>query len=65
MARTYELTGPKSQDVYRIEQEFPDALNCVVASSDNAPEDRVAELKKVVVPKHLQEKISTTLPIVW
>jgi len=39
LGRIYELTGPRSQDMHGVAQEYSDALNREVTYSDIAPED--------------------------
>src|ERR1700736_3894921 len=53
LGRIYELTGPRSQDMYGVAQEFSDALNREVTYSDIPAEDWERGLKKVGFPEHL------------
>jgi uncharacterized protein YbjT (DUF2867 family) len=53
LGRIYELTGPRSQDMYGVAQEYSEALNREVTYSDTPPEDWERELKKVGLPEHL------------
>ena len=53
LGRIYELTGPRSQDMYEVAREYSDALNREVTYSDVSPEDWERELKKAGLPEHL------------
>jgi uncharacterized protein YbjT (DUF2867 family) len=53
LGRTYELTGPRSQDMDGVAREFSDALNREVRYNDIPPEDWDRELKKAGLPEHL------------
>src|SRR6202048_3237311 len=53
LGRIYELTGPRSQDMYGVAQEFSDALNREVTYSDIPAEDWAREFKKWGLPEHL------------
>jgi uncharacterized protein YbjT (DUF2867 family) len=53
LGRVYELTGPRSQDMYAVAQEYSDALNREVIYADISPEDWERELKKAGLPEHL------------
>jgi len=53
LGRIYELTGPRSQDIYEIAREYSDALNREVTYSDVSPDDWERELKKAGLPEHL------------
>ena len=59
LGRTYELTGPRSQDMHGVAREFSDALNREVAYSDIAPEDWEAGLKRDGLPEHLTGHLVT------
>src|SRR5947209_19172995 len=59
LGRTYELTGPRSQDMHGVAREFSDALNREVAYSDISPEDWERELKKLGLPEHLTRHLVT------
>jgi uncharacterized protein YbjT (DUF2867 family) len=59
LGRIYELTGPRSQDMYGIAREFGDALNREVTYSDISPEDWERELKKQKVAEHLANHLIT------
>ncbi len=45
LGRIYELTGPRSQDMYEIAREYSDALNREVTYSEIPPEDGNASLE--------------------
>ena len=47
------LTGPRSQDMHAVAQEFSDALNCVVTYFDVPPDEWERELKRQGLPDHL------------
>jgi len=53
IGRIYELTGPRSQDMYGVAREFSDALNRDITYSDIPPEDWDRQLKNQQVPEHL------------
>jgi NAD(P)H dehydrogenase (quinone) len=53
LGRVYELTGPRSQDMNAVAQEFSDALNPVVTYSDVPPEEWERELNRQGLPDHL------------
>jgi uncharacterized protein YbjT (DUF2867 family) len=59
LGQTYELTGPRSQDMHGVAREFSDALNRDVTYSDIAPEDWERELKKAGLPEHLTRHLVT------
>jgi uncharacterized protein YbjT (DUF2867 family) len=59
LGRTYELTGPRSQDMREVAREFSDALNREVSYWDIAPEDWEAGLKRQRVPEHLAGHLVT------
>jgi uncharacterized protein YbjT (DUF2867 family) len=59
LGRIYELTGPRSQDMHGVAQEYSDALNREVTYSDIAPEDWERELKKAGLPEHLTKHLVT------
>src|SRR5258705_10614002 len=46
LGRIYELTGPRSQDMHGVAQEFSDALNREVTYSDIPPKVWEGELKR-------------------
>jgi len=53
LGRIYELTGPQSQDMYGVAQEFSDALGRDIVYSDISPEDWERELQRAELPEHL------------
>jgi uncharacterized protein YbjT (DUF2867 family) len=59
LGRIYELTGPRSQDMYGVAREFSEALNREVAYSDIPPEDWEQELKSKGLPEHLTKHLTT------
>jgi uncharacterized protein YbjT (DUF2867 family) len=59
LGRVYELTGPRSQDMHGVAQEFSDALNREVTYSDIPPEDWERGLKKAGLPEHLTGHLVT------
>ena len=59
LGRIYELTGPRSQDMHGVAQEYSDALNREVTYSDIPPEDWERELKKHGLPEHLIRHLVT------
>jgi NAD(P)H dehydrogenase (quinone) len=59
LGRIYELTGPRSQDMHGVAQEYSEALNRDVTYSDIPPEDWERELKRVGLPEHLIRHLVT------
>jgi NAD(P)H dehydrogenase (quinone) len=59
LGRIYELTGPRSQDMHGVAQEYSAALNREVTYSDIPPEDWERELKKYGLPEHLIRHLVT------
>jgi uncharacterized protein YbjT (DUF2867 family) len=59
LGRIYELTGPLSQDMHGVAQEYSDALGREIICADIAPEDWERELKKVGLPEHLTKHLVT------
>jgi uncharacterized protein YbjT (DUF2867 family) len=59
LGRIYELTGPRSQDMHGVAQEYSEALNREVTYADIPPEDWERELKKVGLPEHLIRHLVT------
>ena len=55
----YELTGPRSQDLHGVAQEFSDALNRQVIYRDIPHEDWERNLKRAQVPEHLAQHLLT------
>jgi uncharacterized protein YbjT (DUF2867 family) len=56
---TYELTGPRSQDMHGIAREYSEALNREVTYSDIPPEDWERDLKRAGLPEHLTRHLVT------
>jgi uncharacterized protein YbjT (DUF2867 family) len=59
LGRVYELTGPRSQDMYGVARAYSDALNREITYSDIPPEDWERELRKVGLPEHLTHHLVT------
>src|SRR5262249_51624963 len=59
LGRIYELTGPRSQDMHGVAQEFADALNREVIYSDISHEDWEREMKRQKVSEHLTNHLVT------
>ncbi|HEY6289313.1 MAG TPA: NAD(P)H-binding protein [Nitrospiraceae bacterium] len=59
LGRVYELTGPRSQDMHGVAQEYSLALNREVTYSDIVPEDWERELKKAGLPEYLLKHLLT------
>src|SRR5258706_15868661 len=59
LGRIYELTGPRSQDMNGVAQEYSEALNREVTYSDIPPEDWERELNRVGLPEHLTRHLVT------
>lgn len=59
LGRIYELTGPRSQDMYGVAREYSDALNREVKYSDIPPEDWERGLKKMGMSEHLFRHLKT------
>jgi hypothetical protein len=59
LGRTYELTGPRSQDMHGVAREYSDALEREVTYSDIPPEDWERELKRMGLPEHLTRLLVT------
>jgi NAD(P)H dehydrogenase (quinone) len=57
--RVYELTGPRSQDLNGMAQEFSEALNREVAYTDIAPEAFEAGLKRAGMPEYVAQHVVT------
>jgi hypothetical protein len=55
----YELTGPQSQDMHGVAQEYSDALNRQVTYADIPAEDWERGLKKAGLPEHLTRHLLT------
>ena len=59
LGQIYELTGPRSQDLHGVAQEFSDALNREVTYSDIPHNDWERNLKMAQVPEHLAQHLLT------
>src|SRR5690242_3198482 len=59
LGRIYELTGPRSQDMHGIAQEYSDALNREVTYADIPPEEWERELQRAGLPEHLTRHLVT------
>src|SRR5215467_12809915 len=59
LGRIYELTGPRSQDMYGVAREYSDALNREITYLDIPHEDWERELRKVGLPEHLTRHLVT------
>jgi NAD(P)H dehydrogenase (quinone) len=59
LGRTYELTGPRSQDLEGIAREYSEALNREVTYVDVPPDDWVRQLKQAGLPDHLTKHLVT------
>src|SRR5260221_1910697 len=57
LGRTYELTGPRSQDMDGVAREYSDALNREITYSDIPAQDWERGLKKVGLPEHLTKHL--------
>jgi len=59
LGRIYELTGPKSQDMDAVAQEYSVALNREIKYHDITPEDWERELKSAGLSEHLTRHLVT------
>jgi uncharacterized protein YbjT (DUF2867 family) len=59
LGRTYELTGPRSQDMDGIAREFSDVLNREITYADVPAGKRERELTKLGLPEHLVAHVVT------
>ncbi len=59
LGRIYELTGPQSQDMHGVAQEFSDALKRKVTYFDIPPEDWERDLKREGLSEHLTQHLVT------
>ncbi len=59
LGRIYELTGPRSQDMDGVAQEFSDALNREITYFDIPAEDWERGLKKFGLPEYLTRHLGT------
>jgi uncharacterized protein YbjT (DUF2867 family) len=57
LGRTYELTGPRSQDMHGVAREFSDALDREVTYSDIPADAWERDLEKWGVPEHLRRHL--------
>jgi len=59
LGRVYELTGPRSQDMHGVAEEFSAALGRKVTYSDVSPDDWERQLKRAGLPEHLIKHLVT------
>ncbi len=59
MGQTYELTGPRSEDLHGVARKYAQALNREVTYVDIPPEDWERGLKKGGLPEHLTRHLMT------
>jgi len=59
LGQIYELTGPRSQDMHGVAQEYSKALNREVTYSDIPPDDWERGLKNLGLPEHLTQHLVT------
>ena len=59
LGQIYELTGPRSQNMHGVAQEFSDALGRDIVYSDISPEDWERKLQRAELPEHLIEHLRT------
>ncbi|HXJ82725.1 MAG TPA: NAD(P)H-binding protein [Candidatus Methylomirabilis sp.] len=59
LGRVYELTGPRSQDMYGVVREYSDALNREVTYFDMPPDEWERELKRQGLPDHVTHHLLT------
>ena len=59
LGRIYELTGPRSQDMYGVARQYSDALNREITYLDIPHEDWERELRKVGLPEHVNRHLVT------
>jgi uncharacterized protein YbjT (DUF2867 family) len=59
IARIYELTGPRSQDMHGVAREYSDALNREITYSDVPQEDWERELKRQGFSDHTTRHLVT------
>jgi NAD(P)H dehydrogenase (quinone) len=57
VGRIYELTGPRSQDLYGVASEFADALDRKVTYMDVPAPDWERELKRMGLPEHVTRHV--------
>jgi NAD(P)H dehydrogenase (quinone) len=59
IGRIYELTGPRSQDMHGVAQDFSTALNREVTYSDTPSDHLERELKRLGMPEHVARHVLT------
>src|SRR5215470_15689215 len=59
LGRIYELTGPRSQDMTGVAQEYSDALNREITFVDIPPGEWEGELTQAGVPEHMVRHLVT------
>jgi NAD(P)H dehydrogenase (quinone) len=59
LGRIYELTGPRSQDMNGVAQDYSVALNHEVTYVDISPDDWARHLKGAGLPEHLTKHLVT------
>jgi uncharacterized protein YbjT (DUF2867 family) len=59
IGQIYELTGPRSQNLHEVAQEYSQALNRKITYSDVPPDDWERELKKAGLSEHLTHHLVT------
>jgi uncharacterized protein YbjT (DUF2867 family) len=59
LGRIYELTGPRSQDMYAVAREYSEALNREVTYFDMPADDWERELKSAGFPEHVNRHLVT------
>jgi uncharacterized protein YbjT (DUF2867 family) len=59
LGRIYELTGPRSQDMHGVAQEYSEALNREIAYYDVLPMEWERELRKAGLPEHVTQHLIT------
>src|SRR5215467_10901825 len=59
LGRIYELTGPRSQDMYGVAREYSDARNREITYLDIPHEDWERELGRVGLPEHVTRHLVT------
>jgi len=57
LGQVYELTGPRSQDMNAVAQEFSKALNREVTYADIAPEEWERGLSRAGLPEHVAQHV--------
>jgi uncharacterized protein YbjT (DUF2867 family) len=59
VGQVLELTGPRSQDLNAVAEEYSEALSREVKYSDISPEDWERQLKRAALPDHLMRHLLT------